>query len=351
MTALKGKVAGGKWTTAGTWEPSQVPGLADDCTLDAETGAIEVSAIAKGRSLDASAYPSGKTLNILKALSLGTTTANAGKYILKISAGCTVTFGEAGQISLQSTSSEEMELAVAKALACTEPFGLKSGSAANNKVKLAEKLELTSGDFQIVKGTLNTNNQELVVPRMIMGFGETANSGLKLGSSVVKLTGKSGTVWKTDALSGLTIEYGTSNIEITGTGTEQKAFEALTASGSPSTVTVAADNVVLQNATFNTLHLNNAGAATGTRLVTIGPLTVTTVDTNGKAGSLARLVSFESGTQATMKKASGTVTLDYVEFKDMKFEGGATWIAGPNSVDLGNNSGITFQNNISGMLM
>ncbi len=48
------------------------------------------------------------------------------------------------------------------------------------------------------------------------------------------------------------------------------------------------------------------------------------------------------GTQATLFKSSGELCFDYVWIKDINATGGATYNAGANGINLGNNTGITF---------
>ena len=49
-----------------------------------------------------------------------------------------------------------------------------------------------------------------------------------------------------------------------------------------------------------------------------------------------------TGTQATLSKSSGTVSVDYLSIGNSIATGGATWYAGANSVDVGNNTGWIF---------
>jgi hypothetical protein len=66
--------------------------------------------------------------------------------------------------------------------------------------------------------------------------------------------------------------------------------------------------------------------------------TVSTFTVNGTAGVLKIIKSTVAGSRATLSKASGTVTSDYVSIKDSAATGGATWDA-TNSTDAGNNTG------------
>jgi len=53
-------------------------------------------------------------------------------------------------------------------------------------------------------------------------------------------------------------------------------------------------------------------------------------------------ITFTADTQSTLSKSSGIVSVDYLSIQDSNATGGATWYAGANSVDAGNNTGWIF---------
>ena len=61
---------------------------------------------------------------------------------------------------------------------------------------------------------------------------------------------------------------------------------------------------------------------------------------NGSCGDLITIRARTNGNQATLFKASGSVSLDFVSLQDIEATGGATFTA-TNSLDLGNNLGWT----------
>jgi len=75
-----------------------------------------------------------------------------------------------------------------------------------------------------------------------------------------------------------------------------------------------------------------AGSTTTVNNFTIGSV----------AGSLITINSSLAGTAATLSKSSGIVSVDYISIRDSNATGGATWYAGANSTDLGNNTGWIF---------
>jgi hypothetical protein len=70
--------------------------------------------------------------------------------------------------------------------------------------------------------------------------------------------------------------------------------------------------------------------------------TITNWTVSGTAGNLVTIISSTAGTAATLSKASGTVSSDYLSLKDSTATGGATWYAGANSTNVSGNSGWIF---------
>ena len=66
--------------------------------------------------------------------------------------------------------------------------------------------------------------------------------------------------------------------------------------------------------------------------------TVSGFTTNGSSGNLAILVSDSAGSKATLSKASGIVSVDYMSLKDSEALGGASWYAGANSTNVSGNT-------------
>jgi hypothetical protein len=70
--------------------------------------------------------------------------------------------------------------------------------------------------------------------------------------------------------------------------------------------------------------------------------TVTNWNVSGTAGNLVTITSGTAGTAATLSKASGTVSSDYLSLKDSTATGGAAWYAGANSTNVSGNLGWIF---------
>jgi hypothetical protein len=71
-------------------------------------------------------------------------------------------------------------------------------------------------------------------------------------------------------------------------------------------------------------------------------MTVTEFTASGEAGRVLTLQSSSNGTARTLKKTSGTVSVDYMSIRDSTATGGAGWYAGANSTSVSNNTGWVF---------
>jgi hypothetical protein len=136
-----------------------------------------------------------------------------------------------------------------------------------------------------------------------------------------------------------------------------------TGTGTISMTAATAKTFVGGGSTFNcTLNQGGTGALTITGANTfnditdtvqpatvIFPASTTTTFLSGfsLAGTSGNLITIESssaGSQATLSKSSGTVSLSYCSVKDLAATGGASWNAytADGNVDAGNNTGWAF---------
>jgi hypothetical protein len=161
-----------------------------------------------------------------------------------------------------------------------------------------------------------------------------------------------------------TIAFGGGTVILTGTGTAWTTATStnLTVTGSGTVSLTSASAKTFAGGSFNygniTLNNGGAGALTITGSNTFNTLsntvqpttfsftagtttTITNWNINGTAGNL---VTIQSATAAshTLSKASGTVSADYLSISRSNATGGATWYAGANSTDGGNNTGWLF---------
>jgi hypothetical protein len=85
--------------------------------------------------------------------------------------------------------------------------------------------------------------------------------------------------------------------------------------------------------TFDTINFSDV---TNARTLTLPASTTTTItsafNVNGTSGKLMTINSSSAGTRATLSKASGVVSCDYLSIFDSTATGGASWLAGANSI-------------------
>jgi hypothetical protein len=172
----------------------------------------------------------------------------------------------------------------------------------------------------------------------------TSNSGLtramtRTGNMTLNGTGTVATITSTGLTytgtgSTITISDATQGTSKTFAGGGIATFGAITFSGK---------NIIVTGAnTFQTMALNNLGDTTGVTLPASTTTTVTAFTTTASAGNVAKLISSSGGTAATLSRAAGQTSVDWVSIKDSAATGGATWYAGANSTNVSGNTGWTF---------
>lgn len=265
-----------------------------------------------------------------------------------------------------------------------------SGLAGTNTFNLYGSLTLATGMFVSLTSTATyafigtSGTQTLTTNGIAVPFSlsKTAGSTLSLGGNVTQtststFTHTLGTVnlnsftlttpqFITSNVNVRTLNTGTGNLICTGAG---NAFNATTATNLTVTGTGTITLNPTGNATFaggggsyptvaftgaTTSVFTVTGANTFTTFGNVAALrtitlpasttqTVTNFNLGGTAGNLTTLNSSVAGTQATISKASGTVTVSYLSIKDSNATGGATWNAfnGTNT-NVSNNTGWLF---------
>jgi hypothetical protein len=225
-------------------------------------------------------------------------------------------------------------------------------------LQLAGSLNLSTGGgvntFTLTRGTLNLNNLPLSCRGFLSNNSNTRVLALGTGNvSIFQSASSPTTIWNTSTSTNLTITGTTCSININAQLTSTTLtfagggatfpgvvrFINFGASGTPPVFIISGNN------TFSTLGSDNfSGSYLRTLSLTSGTTqTVTTFAYVGASGSLSTLNSTTAGSQATLSKASGTVTASYLSIKDSNATGGATWDAsnGTNT-NAGNNTGWFF---------
>ena len=106
--------------------------------------------------------------------------------------------------------------------------------------------------------------------------------------------------------------------------------------GGAGTITISDSN------TFDTLTNNVAPSGFKFTAGTTQTVTNFTANGGGTGVDLFTLTSTTPGTQYSISKSSGTVSVQYLSIRDCDATGGADWYAGALSTDVGNNTGWIF---------
>lgn len=339
MATLTATASGGTraWSSTATWSPAQVPTAADNCVLNATSGAVTIDAGALGRSLDCTGYINTLTHTAGVTLTLGDATSGAGNIALKFVAGMTYTQGSTStsEIDFVSTSATQQTIdAGGKQIGVTRFLG-----AGSSYLLSTSYLQTGAATFNIQQGTVNTNN----LAHTLGSFSATT-AGAKtftMGSSAISMVGNS--------------IVNIFNVMTTTTFTANTAvltFNATAATGISAAVTTNLNgaSVVFPATALNAnisglLTLNNvtfSGVSSKTATLTFsGNPTITgTLTVSGSNATNRPLVqSSVIGTARTVTTAA--FSFSNVDFSDMTSAGaGGTW-TGTSMGDALGNTGIT----------
>lgn len=186
----------------------------------------------------------------------------------------------------------------------------------------------------IFSGTFNTANNNVTTGQFNSPNSGGAAATLTLGSSTITVTGSTVNM----AHPSLTVTASTATISMTSASSKTftgggRSWYKLD-NGGAGTLSVAGSNTF--NTISNTVQPCTFSFTSGTTQ------TVTNFDVSGTSGNLVTIQSSTSGSAATLSKASGTVSRDYLSIQDSTATGGATWYAGANSTNVSGNTGWVF---------
>jgi hypothetical protein len=204
----------------------------------------------------------------------------------------------------------------------------------------------------LVKGTLNTNNNNV----NIGAFYASSNNPftLNLGSSLVTISGSTWAWWVNN--SGFVLNAGTSTVRLTSTGSPDIRYAnnltfnnvEFTAAGTTASI-ISSTGSSFNNISFAGNGVINGSHTIGTLNLSVGKnyqlqsgatQNITNLTAPGTCAENISIKSTTAGAQATIQKTSGAVNLSFLQLKDIRAIGGASFNAN-NSIDLGNNSGWT----------
>jgi gliding motility-associated-like protein len=236
----------------------------------------------------------------------------------------------------------------------------------------------TLRDFNLQAGTLTTNNQTVNATRFYSDL--SAARTLNMGSSIFNISDGSNP-WNASN-NNFTLNAGTSVINISGTyplifqGGNKIYHNVNFTNTAPAAQALISDNntfndVVFssrgriasantfRNVTFfgsgeflNNNTFNNLILAAGQSYI-LGSGRTQTINGNltaiGNCNGLIEINASTSGTQASISKPTGNISISYVILRDIVATGGATFTAN-NAVNLGNNAGWVFTTPVSNNL-
>ena len=204
-----------------------------------------------------------------------------------------------------------------------------------------------NGGITLINGTFSTSASNYAVNIRQFSSNNSNIRTLNLNASTFTITGSSGT-WTCTTATNLTVSG--SGATVTMTSASAKTFAggganwgAITLDqGGAGALTISGSNTFA-----NISNSYNATGATSIRFTSGTTQTVTSFTAEGTSGKHLIIDSSTPGTAATLSKASGTVSVDFVIIQDSTATGGATWNAGSYSTNVSGNTGWVFAPSIS----
>jgi hypothetical protein len=205
---------------------------------------------------------------------------------------------------------------------------------------LGSAFSVNNGTLTLTNGTFSTSASNYAVNSANFSSNNSNTRTLNLNASTYTLTSTS---WTCITATNLTVSG--SGATVTMIGASAKTFSGGSANwgaitldqGGAGRLTISGSN------TFAGISNSyNATGATSIRFTSGTTQTVTSFTAAGTAGKVLTIDSTTPATAATLSKASGTVSVDYVSIQDSTATGGATWNAGSNSTNVSGNTGWVF---------
>jgi hypothetical protein len=307
----------------------------DDTGLNAST-TITLSTAYRLPGINAS------TRTLAMTLAFGTTTSYfCGDMTLPSSVSTSHTSGSVAFVSIGTSTT--LNLNIVNNFSC---FTCAIVGHNNGTIRLLRNFtHAPSGGVptQQYKGTFDLNGFQLSCQYYSLAGGATGTN------TVVLAMGSNGTVLIRGGTNNLfTVNTALTSWSYTGTGTirgsttaftiQNSAGQSLPTIGLNSTATV----IILASCTIADVVVVTSGVACELRLTSGITVTCTNFTLTGSAGFLASIRAVTAGSRATLTKASGKVSSDYLSIQDIAATGGATWYAGENSTNVSNNTGWIF---------
>jgi hypothetical protein len=204
--------------------------------------------------------------------------------------------------------------------------------------KLQDDLTVLANTVSLINGTLDLNGKTLNAGTSFRTSTGTKNLTFNGGSIVCSAA--TTTAFNNSNPTGFTTTAGTGTGVISMTSASAKTFvgggstfNCTLNQGGAGALTITGSN------TFTSI--SNSVQPTTFTFTAATTTTVTNWNVNGTAGNLVTIGSATAASH-TLSKASGTVSSDYLSISRSTATGGASWYAGANSTNGGNNSGWVF---------
>jgi len=260
-----------------------------------------------------------------------TPSAQALTFFGDVTLSSGMTFGGGnGGITFSATSGTQTITSNAKSWAI--PI-TQSNSGAT--LRLADALTQTTYQYLHNSGTLDLNGKTL-----------TPGTNYTTGAGTKNITFNGGTLscgnsFNNAVPAGFTTTAGTGTGKISMTRATAQSFAG---GGATYNCTLSNDGAgaltISGSNTFTTIA--NGVQPTTFTFTSSTTQTVTNWSVSGLSGQLVTINSSTAGTAATLSKASGTVSSNYLSIRDSTATGGAAWYAGANSTNTSNNTGWIF---------
>lgn len=335
---------GGNWDSLTTWSEGAVPTAADEVVNDALSGNLTLNVNGACRSFDLSAKATTFTMNSGIDLAIGDATAPSSGYALRFHASTTLTVaGTGNEFQFVSTNSTQQDIDMKG-----KGFGQINFSGGTYNYRFVSAVTAAAptnaGSAVAVNGNgeVHFNGQTFTVGAITGTAAGTRT--LYLEGSTFAL-GATGTVWNTTATN-LTIDAGTAAINITDAGATNKTLNlgGKNYTGSTMAITAGGAGIVdFAGATNNTLGSLTVNAPKSIRFRSGQTQTIAgNFTATGSSGNVITVTSSTAASAATLSKANGLVSCNWLSLQDSTVTGGALWYAGGNSTNVSGNTGWTF---------
>lgn len=319
-------------TSGGTPSINNYP-LAQDTAIFDNTGAattVSIGNVLNMGTVDMSARTSAMTFSINNDTNFyGNLTLGSG---ITVSGTAAAVFSGRNKTMVLTTAGKTITFDVLiRAIGST--FRLGDAFTSNRSANTA---------FYFTDGTFESQNYNITLTGAASGFTitEAGTKTLTLGSSSISVSGSAGFVVSGSATS-VTITSNTSTVSLTSASA--KPFSGNNYNFNGLTVNQGGAGALTINGNNTLGNISNSYSSTGATTITFaGNQTVSDFTATGTAGNVLTINSSVNGTQRTLTKVSGTVSVDYLSIRDSNATGGATWLAGANSTNVSNNLGWIF---------